>query len=283
MVHAKVTRSHTELEVARDWPCSTETRGVICARLGHPEAPYLEAAMRFWLSAALIIGVGTASVVGGCLPSAPSDGFDWGGAGGTPPSRTSGNGDTTSGSKAATTGSGTTSSTHASVGATTSVSNGATTTSTSGSGTTTAATTTSAASGGGNGTPTTCAQANDFYGCCDPSGTLYYCDQSTLQSLQCSSGTECGWNDTQGYYDCVASPGGADPSGAHPMTCGGSGGSTSSSSSTTSSSTSSSTTSSSSSGGGTGVTWTQIYNGMFGLPHVFEGRLRVRHNQDRLL
>jgi hypothetical protein len=69
----------------------------------------------------------------------------------------------------------------------------------------------------------------------------------------CPSGTVCGWNASQGYYDCVASPGGADPSGMYPKLCGGSSGSGSTTSSTTTTS----------SGGGT-VTWTQIYTQVFG-------------------
>lgn len=113
--------------------------------------------------------------------------------------------------------------------------------------------TTGSGSGGGNITPSTCAQANDVVGCCDPSGVLYYCDAGSLATISCTSGTVCGWNAAQAYYDCVASPGGADPTNQNPMACGG--GSSSSSSSTTSSSTT---------GGGSGVTWTDLYNNVFG-------------------
>jgi hypothetical protein len=35
----------------------------------------------------------------------------------------------------------------------------------------------------------------------------------------CTPGTVCGWNATQGYYDCVAPPGGADPSNTYPILC----------------------------------------------------------------
>jgi hypothetical protein len=86
---------------------------------------------------------------------------------------------------------------------------------------------------------------------------VYFCDAGQLATLDCAgNGLSCGWNDTAGYYDCVTSATGPDPSGTYPMACGGSSGSTSSSSS---SSSSSGTTSS-----GSATTWTQLYNGIFG-------------------
>jgi hypothetical protein len=35
-------------------------------------------------------------------------------------------------------------------------------------------------------------------------------------------GTVCGWNAFRGYYDCVAAPGGSDPSDMFAIACGGS-------------------------------------------------------------
>jgi hypothetical protein len=62
--------------------------------------------------------------------------------------------------------------------------------------------------------------ADGDVGCCDPSGVLYFCDDTqTLYDEVCPCGTVCGWNDLAGYYDCVPPPGGADPSGTYPMAC----------------------------------------------------------------
>jgi hypothetical protein len=70
----------------------------------------------------------------------------------------------------------------------------------------------------GTGTvPTTCNGADNAIGCC-ASGVLYYC-VSTLTSKMCTGNKVCGWNDTAGYYDCVAAPGGADPTGTFPIGC----------------------------------------------------------------
>jgi hypothetical protein len=127
---------------------------------------------------------------------------------------------------------------------------------TSGGGTTTGGGTTGAG-GSTGGVPTTCAEANNDVGCCDPSGVLHYCTQQmTVADQPCTGGTVCGWDPTHGWYDCVAPPGGADPSNQNPIACGGGGGGTGGG-------TTSSTTTTGSGGGG-GVTWTQLYNGIFG-------------------
>ena len=55
-------------------------------------------------------------------------------------------------------------------------------------------------------------------GCCS-GDELRFCENGVLQAGPCSAGT-CGWNDTEGYYDCDTT-GAADPSGAHPKSCGG--------------------------------------------------------------
>jgi MYXO-CTERM domain-containing protein len=104
----------------------------------------------------------------------------------------------------------------------------------------------SSSSSGGGGAPTDCSQADGNIGCCTSTGVLYYCTQTnTLKQQTCTNGTVCGWNAQQGYYDCVAPPGGADPSSMYPLLCGGSTSSSSSSSSTSSSTSASSTSSSS--------------------------------------
>ncbi|MGO8994785.1 MAG: hypothetical protein ACLQVI_15825 [Polyangiaceae bacterium] len=68
--------------------------------------------------------------------------------------------------------------------------------------------------------PTTCSQANTKIGCC-VGNTVYYCSSSSssITKKTCSSGDVCGWDSTDSYYYCVASPGGADPSGKYPIDC----------------------------------------------------------------
>jgi hypothetical protein len=57
-------------------------------------------------------------------------------------------------------------------------------------------------------------------GCCTAAGVLYYCDSSNVVTKQaCAAGTVCGWNATASYYDCVAPPGGSDPSNTYPILC----------------------------------------------------------------
>jgi len=172
-----------------------------------------------------------------------TDGSTTSGFGNTTNGATTGNGPTTTAGNGTSVAAGTNATTG--VGATTSATVGSTTSSGSGS-----------SGSGGGGTPTTCAQADNDIGCCTSSGHLYYCQTGMLTGGTCPSGTVCGWNGTQGYYDCVSPPSSADPSGTYPKLCGASGGG-----STTSST--SSTTSSTSTGGGT-VTWTQIYTQVFG-------------------
>jgi hypothetical protein len=71
--------------------------------------------------------------------------------------------------------------------------------------------------GGSTSAPTTCAEAQEKVGCCV--GTvLYYC-KSGLQSKACTGSDVCGWDESAGYYDCVNSPGGADPNGTYPLEC----------------------------------------------------------------
>ncbi len=52
-------------------------------------------------------------------------------------------------------------------------------------------------------------------GCCE-SSTLHWCENDTVQSLECAD-AGCGWNGASSYYDCNQS--GADPSGANPLEC----------------------------------------------------------------
>ncbi|MGB0589898.1 MAG: hypothetical protein ACPGU1_09480 [Myxococcota bacterium] len=56
-----------------------------------------------------------------------------------------------------------------------------------------------------------------FEGCCD-GDTLQYCDNGTLQSLNCSSSPSCGWDASAGYYDC-GNDATEDPSGASAILC----------------------------------------------------------------
>ncbi len=57
-----------------------------------------------------------------------------------------------------------------------------------------------------------------FEGCC-AGNLLKYCDNGSLQQIDCSGTPSCGWNGTDGYYDC-GTGGGSDPSGTHAKSCG---------------------------------------------------------------
>jgi hypothetical protein len=79
--------------------------------------------------------------------------------------------------------------------------------------------------GGGGGAPSkvpsSCAEADDSIGCCGPDDVLYYCAPSEPPTAKpCTGGLVCGWDDFDGYYDCVLPPGGSDPLGYFPITCG---------------------------------------------------------------
>jgi hypothetical protein len=114
----------------------------------------------------------------------------------------------------------------------------------------------SSSSSSGGGIPSDCAQADQSIGCCTSTGILYYCTSaSTVHEEACAAGTVCGWNASKGYYDCVAPPGGADPSHSSPLLC---------DAASSSGSSSSSSASSSSSGSGGAVTWTTLYGTIFG-------------------
>jgi hypothetical protein len=66
--------------------------------------------------------------------------------------------------------------------------------------------------------PTTCTEADNAVGCC-AGNVLYYCMTTTLATKTCTGSEVCGWDSSKGYYDCVAAPGGADPSGTYPLAC----------------------------------------------------------------
>lgn len=135
------------------------------------------------------------------------------------------------------------------------------------------------ASGGGSATssssssgeaPSTCAQVDQGIGCCFSTDTLYYCTNTgSVYRMPCAPGTACGWNATEKQYDCVAPPGAADPDNTYPLRCdalssSSSSGSGSSSSGSSSSSSGSSSSSSSSGSSSSGVTWTTLYDTIFG-------------------
>jgi hypothetical protein len=123
---------------------------------------------------------------------------------------------------------------------------------------------TSSSSSGG--AALTCAEVDEGVGCCDASGAVRFCTSTSTsaETLACGSGKVCGWNADKSFYDCVAFPGGAEPGGKYPLLCSAVTGSSSSSTSSSSSSSTSSSSTSASSSGTPAVTWTQIYNGVFG-------------------
>ncbi len=55
-------------------------------------------------------------------------------------------------------------------------------------------------SGACGGTPPECGDIT-FEGCCEPDGTLLYCEDG-LRSLECGSYDQCGWNPQGRFYDC---------------------------------------------------------------------------------
>ncbi len=57
-------------------------------------------------------------------------------------------------------------------------------------------------------------QGISWEGCCE-GGALYYCDGGQLKGGAC--GGSCGWNSSQGWYDCGYS--GSDPTDTHPQSC----------------------------------------------------------------
>jgi hypothetical protein len=65
--------------------------------------------------------------------------------------------------------------------------------------------------------PATCRQADSKVGCC-VGNVVYYCDP-TLTSKTCTGSDVCGWDGTSDYYDCLAPPGRADPTGSYPREC----------------------------------------------------------------
>ncbi len=72
--------------------------------------------------------------------------------------------------------------------------------------------------GGGN--PGGCGTIS-YEGCCDGQ-VVTYCEEGQLKTIDCNENPSCGWSSEYGYYDC-GTGGGADPSGANPIVCGGGG------------------------------------------------------------
>ena len=63
-----------------------------------------------------------------------------------------------------------------------------------------------------------CADGSVSYeGCCDGE-VLKYCDGG-YKEIDCSENASCGWDPDGSYYNC-GTDGSADPSGAHPLSCG---------------------------------------------------------------
>ena len=56
-----------------------------------------------------------------------------------------------------------------------------------------------------------------FVGCC-AGNELWWCEKGLLDSLDCEGKGQCGWSNTDGYYNC-GTAGEADPDGTYPMEC----------------------------------------------------------------
>jgi hypothetical protein len=86
------------------------------------------------------------------------------------------------------------------------------------------ASSTSSSGGGAGGSSSgglyTCPDVDFGVGCCDAGGKLFFCDvHGQVYEGICEGGSVCGWSADEGFYDCVAPPGGADPSGTYPLAC----------------------------------------------------------------
>jgi sugar lactone lactonase YvrE len=57
-----------------------------------------------------------------------------------------------------------------------------------------------------------------YQGCCAADGVLWWCENAEPKKLSCEGKGPCGWNVTDGYYNC-ATDGESDPEGLHPMAC----------------------------------------------------------------
>ncbi len=59
-------------------------------------------------------------------------------------------------------------------------------------------------------------------GCCTADGTVRFCDAGGLATLECgATGSLCGWDGPNAYYDCKAPSASPDPAGAFPYLCAG--------------------------------------------------------------
>jgi agmatine deiminase len=65
-------------------------------------------------------------------------------------------------------------------------------------------------------TPTPCGNIS-FEGCCD-GNVVKFCVGSMLGAKDCAGDPQCGWDATNGWYDC-GTAGGSDPSGTFPKSC----------------------------------------------------------------
>ncbi|NUN13636.1 MAG: hypothetical protein HUU55_08365 [Myxococcales bacterium] len=58
-----------------------------------------------------------------------------------------------------------------------------------------------------------------YEGCCSPDGAeISYCNENQHMTNACDAGTVCGWDATNGYYNCVAQAE-TDPTGINPYSC----------------------------------------------------------------
>ena len=63
-----------------------------------------------------------------------------------------------------------------------------------------------------------CATVESYEGCCDPWGRVTWCQDGQTYCISCQENPSCGWQESQGYYDC-GNDANADPSGQAPMMC----------------------------------------------------------------
>lgn len=58
-----------------------------------------------------------------------------------------------------------------------------------------------------------------YTGCCN-GNVLTWCENDVIETIDCTENLSCGWNSSDGFYNC-GTAGSADPSGANPISCDG--------------------------------------------------------------
>ena len=55
-----------------------------------------------------------------------------------------------------------------------------------------------------------------YEGCCTAVGTLVWCEEDAITTIDCTENPYCGWGDADGFFNCGQTAELPDPSGANP-------------------------------------------------------------------